>query len=189
LLAEDSEKIECLLPHRSVSRMDDIERRWLDGSLRTSRSRLPFSEDRWAHITAPVGNQTLYALLSEKPLASASELHQQLLAGTGSPQRSRSSGCYGISSARITANGTLSAIATGYRAEQFSQFSFLSCLLVSMRQTRLRLSLLRSRTNFCRFKAISSRMGLRRRAVVETVRSQRPVCRLILSIARVRLIL
>ena len=100
----------------------------------------------------------------------------------------------GLEDALIANDDFVKQIADGQQTEQpaivdyrkvvapSSPLSILSCSLVSMGAVWFRLGFSRSPrlgTNFCRFKAISSRSGLRRRAVA-AARNQRPMCRLIL---------
>ncbi|MDS4056359.1 hypothetical protein [Accumulibacter sp.] len=78
LLAQDREKTECLCP--------SARQQMLPGRLQTARTCLPLlpentPPDKWPRITAPVGRQALYAILSERPLAADGEFHRALVAG------------------------------------------------------------------------------------------------------------
>lgn len=43
--------------------------------------------EKWLHITAPVGRQALYAILSERPLAADNEFHRVFVAGMALDER------------------------------------------------------------------------------------------------------
>jgi len=78
LLAQDREKTECLCPSGRPL--------MLPGLLQAARNCLPLlpgdaPPKQWPHITAPVGRQALYAILSERPLAADGEFHRAFVAG------------------------------------------------------------------------------------------------------------
>lgn len=84
LLAEDREKTECLCP--------SARQQMPPGPLPAGRIRLPLlpentPPEKWPHLTAPVGRQALYAILSERPLATDGEFHRAFVAGEALDER------------------------------------------------------------------------------------------------------
>lgn len=84
LLAQDREMTECLCPA--------ARQQMLPGRLQAARTCLPLLPENtppkeWPRITAPVGRQALYAILSERPLAADDEFHRTFVAGLALDER------------------------------------------------------------------------------------------------------
>lgn len=84
LLAEDREQTECLCP--------SARQQMPPGRLQAARNCLPLlpgdaPPEKWPRITAPVGRQALYAILSERPLAVDGEFHRAFVAGGALDER------------------------------------------------------------------------------------------------------
>ncbi|WP_299068745.1 hypothetical protein [Accumulibacter sp.] len=84
LLAQDQEQTTCLCP--------SARQQMLPGRLQAARTCLPLlpentPPEKWLHITAPVGRQALYAILSERPLAADDEFHRVFVAGMALDER------------------------------------------------------------------------------------------------------
>jgi hypothetical protein len=84
LLAQDREKTECHCPA--------ARQQMLPGRLQAARTCLPLLPENtppkeWPRITAPVGRQALYAILSERPLADDDEFHRTFVAGLALDER------------------------------------------------------------------------------------------------------
>ena len=84
LLAEDREQTTCLCP--------SARQQTLPGLLQAARNCLPLlpentPPEKWPRITAPVGRQALYAILSERPLADGDEFYRDFAAGAALDER------------------------------------------------------------------------------------------------------
>ncbi len=84
LLAQDREQTTCLCP--------STRQQMLSGRLQAVRTCLPLlpsdaPPEKWPRITAPVGQQALYAILSERPLAADDDLYRAFVAGVAPDER------------------------------------------------------------------------------------------------------
>ena len=84
LLAQDREQTTCLCP--------SARQQMPPGLLQAGRNCWPLlprdaPPEKWPRITAPVGRQALYAILSERPLAADGEFHRAFVAGGALDER------------------------------------------------------------------------------------------------------
>ncbi len=84
LLAEDQEQTTCLCP--------SARQQMRPGLLQAARNCWPLlpagaPPEKWPRITAPVGRQALYAILSERPLVADGEFHRAFVAGGALDER------------------------------------------------------------------------------------------------------